>query len=548
MKTFSSIVYNTKNPVKFKKEKTYQKIKDYFLKIALTGDSKILFRCYDINNLDCTCYQVIKSPEEIFEAYEEMNIYETGSVLFNVITKKFNYDYTIDYDEKSDTITIKNKERYPLENSQSLSFELHKESITCLKEYIFLLCQTIKELKDNSKTLKEDTSNLKQDKIRINSELEKIPNILTDIENLKRRIEEMDLDLIKKQEEIDLLKKEKESSSRLIARNTTELNNLKEENKNFKIAISDSQEDIDKLNKKIDDDYNINQKMNISLFNRKYHSEVGSDQIQKLNLQGCYLGNTALKDLCKIEFNHLESIILSGNNISDISPFENAKFKQLKELILFFNKISDISVFERVNFYNLTHLGLSDNSINDITPLKDVEFFQLERLALSNNNIKDINILWQTKFKFLRELKLSNNEISDISILKHVKFPQLKSLVLSNNYIKNIDVLGEADFPILLELKLSNNKVSDISKLKSGKFSRIIKRLFLSHNNIKDIEPLICPTCYSRRDLLFSRNIHNCIFNELNELKIAGNLNYPERTNNKEKIDYLRSHIKLFII
>ena len=121
-------------------------------------------------------------------------------------------------------------------------------------------------------------------------------------------------------------------------------------------------------------------------------------------------------------------------------------------------------------------------------------------------------------------------------------------MVLSNNYIKNIDALGEADFPILLELKLSNNKVSDISKLKSGKFSRIIKRLFLSHNNIKDIEPLICPTCYSRRDLLFSRNIHNCIFNELNELKIAGNLNYPERTNNKEKIDYLRSHIKLFII
>ena len=87
MKTFSSIVYNTKNPTKYKKEKTYQKIKDYFLKIALTGDSKILFRCYDINNLDCTCYQTIKSPEEIFELYEEMNIYETGSVLFNVITK-----------------------------------------------------------------------------------------------------------------------------------------------------------------------------------------------------------------------------------------------------------------------------------------------------------------------------------------------------------------------------------------------------------------------------------------------------------------------------
>ena len=53
-----------------------------------------------------------------------MNIYETGSVLFNVITKKFNYDYTIDYNKESDTITIKNKERYTFD--KNISFELHK--------------------------------------------------------------------------------------------------------------------------------------------------------------------------------------------------------------------------------------------------------------------------------------------------------------------------------------------------------------------------------------------------------------------------------------
>ena len=44
MKTLSSAFYNTKNPGKYKKEKTYQRIKDYFLKISLTGDSQILFR------------------------------------------------------------------------------------------------------------------------------------------------------------------------------------------------------------------------------------------------------------------------------------------------------------------------------------------------------------------------------------------------------------------------------------------------------------------------------------------------------------------------
>ena len=148
-------------------------------------------------------------------------------------------------------------------------------------------------------------------------------------------------------------------------------------------------------------------------------------------------------------------------------------------------------------------------------------------------------------------MKLSNNELSDISILKLVEFPKLKSLILSNNYIKNIDALGEADFPILLELKLSNNKISDISKLKLGKFAKIIKRLYLSHNNIKDIEPLICSTCYSRsKDSFLSMTMarHSCIFNELNELKLAGNLNYTEQINNEDKIDYLKTHVKFFII
>ena len=555
MKSFSSVFYNTKNPGKYKKEKTYQKIKDYFLKISLTGDSKILFRCYDINNLDCTCYQTIKSPEDIFDLYEDMKMYETGSVLFNVITKKFDYDYSIEYNEKSDTITIQNKDKYYI--GDNLKFELQKESITCLKEYILILCQTIKKLKDDSSNLKDDTSVLKEDSKRFNLEIEKLPNILADIENLKNRIEEINNDLTKKEKEIDLLKKEKESSNKLIAKNTTELNHLREENKNFRIAISDSQEDIEKLNKKVDEDFNLKKKMNIILFNKKYRTEIGSDQIQKLNLQGCYLGNVALKHLCQIEFNHLENCILSGNNLSDISPLENAKFPQLKEIILFFNKINDISALERVNFKYLTSLGLSDNCLSDITPLKNVNFMQLERLGLSNNNIKDINVLFQTNFKYLRELKLSNNEISDISILKFVNFPRLKSLILSNNYIKNINVLGEAEFPILLELKLSNNKIDDISKLKESKFKKVIKKLYLSHNNIKDIEPLICSSCKLKWEedkisrTSFGSSIcsfRSCSFKELKELKMSGNLNYVEKNRNKDNINYLKSYIKLVII
>ena len=549
MQTFSSIVYNTKNPTKYKKEKTYQNIKDYFLKIALTGDGKILFRCYDINNFDCTCFQTIKSPEEIFELYEDMKIYETGSVLYNVITKRFNKDYSINYSQISNIITIQSGDKYNYENI--LKFELQKESVTCMKEYIFLLCQTIKQLKQDSSTLKVDTFDLKEEKRRINKELENIPEILDDIKKLKKEIDKINQNLEEKQKEIDLLKEEKESSKKLIARNTTDLNNLKEENKNFKIAISDSQEDIEKLNKKIDEDFNLNKKMNITLFNKKYRTEIGNDQIKELNLQGCYLGNVALEHLCQIEFNHLENLILSGNNISDISSLENAKFPKLKELILFFNKISNIDPLKNVDFPLLTHLGLSDNSINDITPLREVEFLQLEKLALSNNNIKEINGLWKTNFKLLRELKLSNNEISDISILKLVNFPKLKTIILSNNYIKTIDPICEGDFPILLELKLSNNKISNITNLGTCKFRKVLKKLYLSHNNISDIEPLICSECKSDWEIVprhERRFCHFCRFKELIELKIAGNLSHIEKAKNKDNINYLKSYIKLVII
>ena len=65
---------SSNNNGRFKKEKVFRAIKDYYLKISLTGDNKILFRCYDLKKLDCTCFQLIKSKEEIFDLYEEMSM------------------------------------------------------------------------------------------------------------------------------------------------------------------------------------------------------------------------------------------------------------------------------------------------------------------------------------------------------------------------------------------------------------------------------------------------------------------------------------------
>ena len=90
--------YKTKNEEKYVKEiafPDFENLKDtndYLFKLSLTKDNKLLFRCYNINSLDFKCYEVIKTTEEIFSTYEEMRIFENGSVLFNVLENRFKED------------------------------------------------------------------------------------------------------------------------------------------------------------------------------------------------------------------------------------------------------------------------------------------------------------------------------------------------------------------------------------------------------------------------------------------------------------------------
>ena len=317
------IIYNSKNAGKYKKEKLFTKLKDYYLKIALTGDNKLLFRCYDINKLDCCCYQLIKSVDEIFDLYTDMKIYETSSVLFNVITKRFNHDYQINYDKNYDIINIETNDSFNYHSK--IKFQLYKEGITCLKEYIYILCQTIKQLK-------EDASNLKETKSKYNyhiKDITKIPNIYEDVQELKKQVQLINTVLNDKQAQIDLLKKEKDRDKKILTENNSQIKLLKEENKNLKISLKENQEDIESLNKKTHLNY---PKFTLFNFNRKYRTNIGHN-LKNLYLEGSFLGNIGLRDLCKLEFIHLEKLNLSNNFIKDITPLENANFIQLKELI-----------------------------------------------------------------------------------------------------------------------------------------------------------------------------------------------------------------------
>ena len=133
-------------------------------------------------------------------------------------------------------------------------------------------------------------------------------------------------------------------------KNKRKLNIIKY-NKRIRIKL-----DIDK------EDFEIY--ITLKKFNSKYYTYIEDTDIKVLNLHNRLKGNEDLKDFVKINFNKLEVLDLSGNEISDINILENVNFKKLKELDLSENKISDIKVLEKVKFEKLEELDLRRNEID----------------------------------------------------------------------------------------------------------------------------------------------------------------------------------------
>lgn len=87
------------------------------------------------------------------------------------------------------------------------------------------------------------------------------------------------------------------------------------------------------------------------------------------------------------------------------------------------------SIYGIEQFTGLTFLILSSNQISDISPLSGL--IELRRLLLPMNQITDITPL--NKLTNLKILNLIRNQISDISTLSNL--PQLKSVMLHFNKI-----------------------------------------------------------------------------------------------------------------
>ena len=117
--------------------------------------------------------------------------------------------------------------------------------------------------------------------------------------------------------------------------------------------------------------------ISLKKFNNKYKTNIEDLDIKDLNLSGKYIGKEGLKDLVKINFNELEELNLSENEISIIDILEKANYKKLKGLYLSDNNISDIKILEKVKFEKLEELDLENNKI-------DVERFNIIILKMKS--------------------------------------------------------------------------------------------------------------------------------------------------------------------
>ena len=295
------------------------------------------------------------------------------------------------------------------------------------------------------------------------------------------------------------------------------LNCTKTLNKNIDVNIDNFQanngniKDLDKEkdNNVVNPDiYNIMNEQSFKEFCRKYNINNTTGLI---NLNKNLIENEGVKYLSKVELKELKQLYLQNNNISDINPFEIAKFENLQKLDIGNNEISDINILGKVNFLRLKELYLFHNNISDIRVFEKVKFERLEILNLGDNKISDIKAIEKTNIKGLKQLflygniisdisplkkfnlqkliilNIGDNKISDISILENTNFKELKELFLYGNRISDIEVLVNLNFDKLEKLDLGRNIISDINVLEQVNLKEL-KQLFLYNNKISDIK------------------------------------------------------------
>ena len=219
------------------------------------------------------------------------------------------------------------------------------------------------------------------------------------------------------------------------------------------------------------------------------------------NLKVLYLTNNKLNgNYSAIEkLYYLKTLGLAGNNISSLEGLnkliknitDNYYEVQLSSLVLSNNNISDISILEKLS--TLENLDISGNNISDISKLKNNT--KMKTLNISNNNISDMSVV-QKFSDTLNTLNASKNKIENISIIRTLSLTELN---LASNSIEDISVLNTQT--MLKTLDVSSNKIKDIQSIEAlsiTKYNFKQQKLTYSLVGEENIETVALPKIFKQ--------------------------------------------------
>ena len=286
--------------------------------------------------------------------------------------------------------------------------------------------------------------------------------------------------------------------------------NIKEENfKNDCITV-DGNYTIEKLIKILINDLNTSPNNNLfttieSIYNFIFCQGIeitNIEAIENLNkteiINSIIINGQNFSNIGKLTIGNLLNLnILSlpNNNIQDISPLQDSNLLGLKFLDLSFNNIDDnaIPIFKNLNLSSLNFINLSSNNLKSFSIFKAFENYNKLKDCFIGNNKFDDDITKVVDEEYylpsIQEIDLSDGVFSrnSVKIINKFKLPNLEKIYLNNNSLDNLCFIDKLQSQKLEKITLNNNNIN-IIKI-SNEYNNL-KVIEIKNNKIRDLDSI----------------------------------------------------------
>ncbi|NWW79201.1 GPV protein, partial [Climacteris rufus] len=201
---------------------------------------------------------------------------------------------------------------------------------------------------------------------------------------------------------------------------------------------------------------------------------------------------------------NLTEIHITKANVSYLQDVF-ARMVDLQHLILSSNNIAQLSPKAFKGLGSLKVLKLLDNKLVELPPEAFDDMVQLQQLIIESNRLKSIEENLFDRLASLQELYLNKNQLTALPSGALKKLPKLRVLNLSRNYLA---ALPRNIFGALARLERLMLYFNRLSSIQSGMFDSLkaLQELFLHSNNIHSIAPDAFHCLHKLRTLTLSRN------------------------------------------